>query len=406
MRGARPLTPFRWAPFVGLAALFLYALFPFAKGWIEATAKGASEDALRALGADWAEIDVSGQRVTIIGTPPSETAGDAAVAAIREATVPTFLGPARPVTWVALTSERETDEGRQPTPAVETPETPTEQTNTEGVDNAAQPNASPAIAQTPARSLLEPTERGLPEPAWRFALRDGVLEMDGRVANEEMRAAILQAARNDPSFGGRPIEEELIPAAVAGGEAQFAVALRGIQTLSRCNQGMARFADNQFYLICELPEAEVDALNVLAREPLPVGAIGSIEILPAEAVAQCENAMASILGEARIEFAVGSAAINASSAPLLDTVAETAIACPGVLVVEGHTDNTGGAAANQALSLARADAVRGALIERGIAADRLTAAGFGDRTPIANNDTSEGRARNRRIEIRVDRTTR
>jgi len=67
--------------------------------------------------------------------------------------------------------------------------------------------------------------------------------------------------------------------------------------------------------------------------------------------------------------------------------------------VEGHTDNTGSAAANQTLSEARSQAVVEKLMENGIARDRLTAAGKGQSAPIADNTTDEGRAQNRRVEF-------
>ena len=67
--------------------------------------------------------------------------------------------------------------------------------------------------------------------------------------------------------------------------------------------------------------------------------------------------------------------------------------------VEGHTDNTGSAATNQTLSEARSQAVVDKLIESGIARDRLTAAGKGQNSPLADNSTDEGRAKNRRVEL-------
>ena len=67
--------------------------------------------------------------------------------------------------------------------------------------------------------------------------------------------------------------------------------------------------------------------------------------------------------------------------------------------VEGHTDSRGSAATNQTLSEARSQAVVDKLVENGIARDRLTAAGKGQTTPIADNGTDEGRAKNRRVEF-------
>jgi outer membrane protein OmpA-like peptidoglycan-associated protein len=71
------------------------------------------------------------------------------------------------------------------------------------------------------------------------------------------------------------------------------------------------------------------------------------------------------------------------------------------MVVEGHTDSQGQAAANQELSQKRAQAVRDYLVSRGIAADRITAQGFGPTRPIGENNSPEGRANNRRVEIVV-----
>ncbi len=69
--------------------------------------------------------------------------------------------------------------------------------------------------------------------------------------------------------------------------------------------------------------------------------------------------------------------------------------------VEGHTDSQGGAETNQKLSDSRANAVRDFLIAEGIGAGRLTAAGYGEDRPIANNNTRAGRAENRRVEINL-----
>ncbi|MGI9549723.1 MAG: OmpA family protein [Aurantibacter sp.] len=69
--------------------------------------------------------------------------------------------------------------------------------------------------------------------------------------------------------------------------------------------------------------------------------------------------------------------------------------------VEGHTDSQGGEATNQALSEKRANSVRDFLIAEGVAADRLTAVGYGEAKPIAPNNTRAGRAQNRRTEINL-----
>lgn len=88
----------------------------------------------------------------------------------------------------------------------------------------------------------------------------------------------------------------------------------------------------------------------------------------------------------------------------LDDVAAVLRAHPAAtVVVEGHTDATGAPADNQRLSVARAEAVKNALVARGVAPDRISTEGYGQDRPIASNDTPDGQARNRRTELVVNR---
>lgn len=69
------------------------------------------------------------------------------------------------------------------------------------------------------------------------------------------------------------------------------------------------------------------------------------------------------------------------------------------LVIEGHTDSVGSESSNQSLSQRRADSVRQYLLQQGVAANRLTAVGKGESYPVASNDSTSGRALNRRVEV-------
>jgi outer membrane protein OmpA-like peptidoglycan-associated protein len=71
------------------------------------------------------------------------------------------------------------------------------------------------------------------------------------------------------------------------------------------------------------------------------------------------------------------------------------------MTIEGHTDNTGSSQKNEKLSLARARAVYDYLVKKGIEASRLNFQGFGDARPVADNGTAGGRAKNRRVEMRL-----
>ncbi len=103
-----------------------------------------------------------------------------------------------------------------------------------------------------------------------------------------------------------------------------------------------------------------------------------------------------------INFASGQALIPPSEYPVLDQVAQVLKANEKVRVeISGHTDSVGSETYNQGLSLRRAQSVMNYLIQRGIAASRMEARGYGEYQPVAPNTTREGRRQNRRIEFRV-----
>lgn len=103
-----------------------------------------------------------------------------------------------------------------------------------------------------------------------------------------------------------------------------------------------------------------------------------------------------------ITFATNSADLNASFYPVLDKVSSTLVQYDQTMVeVAGHTDSTGGAAYNQALSERRAQSVAAYLTSRGVRGARLIVVGDGESHPIASNDTPEGRQQNRRVELTI-----
>lgn len=105
---------------------------------------------------------------------------------------------------------------------------------------------------------------------------------------------------------------------------------------------------------------------------------------------------------ASITFPVGSYAIQPQFQSTLREVAQTLKGDNQTYVdVLGHTDASGSDASNQALSVSRAQAVANYLKSRGVVAARVGVKGYGESAPIASNDTDEGRAENRRIEIRI-----
>jgi outer membrane protein OmpA-like peptidoglycan-associated protein len=101
-----------------------------------------------------------------------------------------------------------------------------------------------------------------------------------------------------------------------------------------------------------------------------------------------------------VNFETGKAVLLPESQGILDQVAQSLVDNPGVSVeVGGHTDNTGTRETNVRLSQARADAVRDYLIGKGVDDGRITAKGYGQEKPVADNATAVGRGANRRVEV-------
>jgi outer membrane protein OmpA-like peptidoglycan-associated protein len=103
-----------------------------------------------------------------------------------------------------------------------------------------------------------------------------------------------------------------------------------------------------------------------------------------------------------VSFDTGRSAIKSNFAPILTQFATSLNQNPVTTVtIVGHTDTTGSDAVNNPLSIDRADAARDYLVSRGVARNRIMTDGRGSREPVADNNTSQGRDQNRRVEIYV-----
>lgn len=115
-----------------------------------------------------------------------------------------------------------------------------------------------------------------------------------------------------------------------------------------------------------------------------------------------ERGLLLSLAESELSFPTGQATLPAGELASLDRIAELLKAHPELTArIEGHTDSLGSATLNQTLSLKRAEAVRQALIERGVDEGRLSAEGLGPTRPIADNASADGRGKNRRVEVYI-----
>ena len=226
--------------------------------------------------------------------------------------------------------------------------------------------------------------------------RDGdQLQVSGEVDSEESKLWVLARIRS-----AYPAAEEALTVSGAAATPMYRAAVdRGLALLVPLLEGSVRWHNGTLGLEGKVLPAQLAAARAAGAAVEPALRPQPSQLTTVRTRDNCTREIAGALAAASISFASASSDIQPTSADLLDRLAALAAECPGQLIVEGHTDNRGGAAANQMLSQRRAEAVRDALIERGVAARRLHA----ESQPIVDNTTPEGRATNRRIVIRLDR---
>jgi OmpA-OmpF porin, OOP family len=132
------------------------------------------------------------------------------------------------------------------------------------------------------------------------------------------------------------------------------------------------------------------------------GAIAAPAAAPAAPAAGSGAAASKVTYAADTFFASNNAVLKAAGkAKLDDLISKVQAINLEVIVAVGHTDSNGKDAANQNLSVRRAEAVKAYLVSRGIEKNRVYTEGKGSKQPVADNKTAEGRAKNNRVEIEV-----
>ncbi len=157
------------------------------------------------------------------------------------------------------------------------------------------------------------------------------------------------------------------------------------------------------------PVAELETVHgekatmIVASADRPPVAGDDARDAAAVAAQSCQEQVIQAVGARKLGFLFGTYELTADSQPILDDVYRVVATCPDdvQVVIAGYTDNVGDATANRLISQARAQTAADGLVARGLAAGRVKALGYGPSQPIADNDTSEGRAKNRRVVIDI-----
>jgi OOP family OmpA-OmpF porin len=221
---------------------------------------------------------------------------------------------------------------------------------------------------------------------------DGQWWLSGAVPNESAKAALI--AQSHAKLGDEVLNDQIqiYPGAPVV-PMEFPPDLRGLR------EPLAQWDGQKLYLR-GLADQEQQLQSI--RDALPPAFKAQLkDAMQVEANLQ-ERVQQAIQGqlEKPLEFEASSQKLTTESRQRLNDIAKQLAQVPdAIITIGGHTDNDGTDKANMRLSQARADSVRKQLISLGVPATRLHTKAFGASQPIADNKTSAGRARNRRIEF-------
>lgn len=279
--------------------------------------------------------------------------------------------------------------------------------NTDGVNVEA---ATPAAETAPAPAQEAPaanTTDGLGNLGWVFGEKD--VTVSGNVQNDAAKAGILEAFKG--LAGDLPLVDKL---AIDANAPQFNFNnFAGLADLAKAFPAVnGSFADKIFNLAGKVANddaktALINQAKALLGDAFTINADNVTVEAPAAAAPAANNTeeagviadMSAEKLDLEIVFDSGSAIISPRYHNRLNAFAKFLVENNRRGEIAGYTDNTGDAGKNQKLSEQRAVAVREYLVQQGVPAESLTAVGYGDKDPIADNSTVEGRHKNRRIEF-------
>ena len=263
------------------------------------------------------------------------------------------------------------------------------------------------LARVAVQAVAAASRRNRPQAEYAAARR---IEIARAVAETEMLAdqlvqlererdaILLEASRRDAEQLRREVERLRMQNLTRAEETQRA--LEEAQAARLDSEISAAQAEQSRRL------AEAQALEAqLSRREAELAAAAAdslrMQLQGMTARSEARGQVMTISGDA---FASGQSQLRAEARENLQKIIDLINANPGASVlIEGHTDSQGSANLNQVLSQRRAEAVRDALIQQGVDGSRLRAVGLGKDRPVADNGSAEGRARNRRVEVVVEK---
>ena len=240
------------------------------------------------------------------------------------------------------------------------------------------------------------------------AAHEALLQADRLVDRKKSAKEIEQAAylaQRHADIAAERIASGLAEAKTAAAEAERQKVLLQAReqeaAAARAQAEAARAQAESARSQAEIAREQAEAANQRAREAVLDEHRKATELeeqLRKLQAKQTERGMVLTLGD--VLFDTGKAELKPGADSTLDRLSTFLTeASDRSVTIEGHTDSMGADSTNQALSESRANAVKAALVAKGVAADRIVTVGMGESAPVASNDTAAGRQQNRRVEI-------
>ena len=349
--------PWGWIPLVGLLCLFVFIFVYFAEAGVESIVQRNVRQRLTDASYGWATVEANGQEVLITGSASTAVSRETVQALAQTTSCPTWLGRMMCPTRVRVDIRH--------------------------------------VSPPPAKS--KPSPNPTRQHDFSFEKSSGVVALTGEVPSEDDRRRLVERAQ--AIF--KTVEDRLRVTGARWTMDDDKACRTAIELLAHVVAGRVDWENRMFGasgVVVEGAEAEVDRL----LKTFENGHLGEITLLHEREANACDDAFAARL-QTQIQFATNSAQIQPASRQLLRSLADIALRCPVTLQIEGHTDSTGSRDWNQQLSRQRAESVKRTLQDMKVDDDKLVATGFGHNRPIGDNRTPQGRAKNRRIEIKVRR---